>query len=198
MLSVSCPRVVHPLQDSTGNGRFQLACKQCLDGYEVAPGVGIITSDTVPVCKALPIGVSTSSATTLATLELLPGYFRVSAESRNVLECYRKESCAGGTNSFNYCATGYTGPCKRNTDGIISRRPCCSRKLRDDHLLNITNYATCLPFVERHHLLSLTADTPPRWRAISIGQDASQTTRLAFTTWPRQNITPVSFPALSV
>lgn len=74
--------------------------------------VGTITPDTVPVCKALPVGVSTSSATTLATFDLLAGYYRVSADSRNVLECYRKDSCTGGTNALNYCATGYRGPCK--------------------------------------------------------------------------------------
>ncbi|CAM9485949.1 unnamed protein product, partial [Laminaria digitata] len=40
------------------------------------------------------------------------GYYRVSTESLIVLKCYLEEACVGGIDPSDYCAVGYTGPCK--------------------------------------------------------------------------------------
>ncbi|CAN0446746.1 unnamed protein product, partial [Scytosiphon promiscuus] len=40
------------------------------------------------------------------------GYFRISVESAEVLECYREDACNGGIDPSDYCAIGYEGPCK--------------------------------------------------------------------------------------
>lgn len=57
---------------------------------------------------------------TLATLEILPGFFRSSLFSTDVRKCFYKEACQGGYELAEYCATGYGGPCepisKRGTD----------------------------------------------------------------------------------
>lgn len=75
-------------------------------------------------CKDQPTGVVTSSTgTTLATLQLAKGYYRTSGESHIVLECYRKDSCVGGLNASNYCAAGYEGPCESNEQHTFHRVP---------------------------------------------------------------------------
>lgn len=84
-------------------------------------------------CKDLPVGVvSSSTGTTVTTLDLAKGYYRTSGGSHIVLECYRKDSCIGGLDTSNYCAAGYEGPCKptneRMLHGIynfISTSHCC-------------------------------------------------------------------------
>ena len=101
-----------PYQGAAGDCRLLLVCEACWDGCQVDQSTATVTSNAIPSCRAIPVGVSTMPTTTLETFDLLPGYFRVSAHSRDVRECYRKESCAGGDNALNYCATGYTGPCK--------------------------------------------------------------------------------------
>ncbi|CAN0231803.1 unnamed protein product, partial [Ascophyllum nodosum] len=67
---------------------------------------------TVPVCAVVPEGVNITgiSGMTLETLNLMPGFFRTSTKSREVLECYRKEACMGGSIVSRYCAEGYAGP----------------------------------------------------------------------------------------
>ena len=69
---------------------------------------------TVPVCAVVPEGVNITgiSGMTLETLNLMPGFFRTSTKSREVLECYRKEACMGGSIVSRYCAEGYAGPCE--------------------------------------------------------------------------------------
>lgn len=74
--------------------------------------VAKVTADTVPVCEEIPDGVARSAATTLATFDLLEGHYRVSDQSRVIRECYLTDACVGGTDHRNYCAVGYTGPCK--------------------------------------------------------------------------------------
>ena len=68
---------------------------------------------TVPVCELVPDGVNTgNSGMTLETLDLMPGFFRTSKQSKEVLECNRKDACLGGPTVALYCAEGYTGPCE--------------------------------------------------------------------------------------
>ena len=69
---------------------------------------------TVPVCEVAPEGVDTTGnpGMTLETLNLMSGFYRTSNTSRNVLECYRKEACIGGSTVARYCEKGYAGPCE--------------------------------------------------------------------------------------
>lgn len=60
------------------------------------------------------VKVSETGGTTLSTLDLEKGYYRTSADSKNVLKCLREEACVGGVDSSNYCASGYQGPCTTN------------------------------------------------------------------------------------
>lgn len=72
-----------------------------------------MTTDTVPVCENLMEGVEASSrGTTVANLDLQQGYYRTSATSKVVLECYFEDACVGGSIDEEYCAEGYKGPCK--------------------------------------------------------------------------------------
>ena len=52
------------------------------------------------------------SGSTLQTLELQPGFFRPSLESTDIRECFHEAACMGGVELSDYCAAGYTGPCK--------------------------------------------------------------------------------------
>lgn len=49
---------------------------------------------------------------TLAELKLERGFYRTSAESQNVLECYQENACIGGADPSRYCEEGYKGACK--------------------------------------------------------------------------------------
>lgn len=60
------------------------------------------------------VKVSEIGGTTLSTLDLEKGYYRTSADSKNILKCLREEACVGGVDSSNYCASGYQGPCTMN------------------------------------------------------------------------------------
>lgn len=68
---------------------------------------------SIPVCADLPKGVNAaSSGTTLSSLDLEKGYYRVSAESHVVVECLNEDACLGGRIAGQYCAPGYEGPCE--------------------------------------------------------------------------------------
>lgn len=69
--------------------------------------------ETLPTCEPIPEGVlSSMTAITVQTFHLEEGYYRVSTESSIVLKCYLEEACVGGIDPSDYCAVGYTGPCK--------------------------------------------------------------------------------------
>lgn len=55
---------------------------------------------------------ASSRGTTVATLDLQKGYYRTSAKSQVVVECYLEDACVGGTDAESYCADGYEGPCE--------------------------------------------------------------------------------------
>lgn len=66
-----------------------------------------------PVCADLPEGANAlSEGTTVRTLNVEKGYYRISADSINILECYNKDACVGGDTVGEYCAPGYEGPCE--------------------------------------------------------------------------------------
>ncbi|CAM9502513.1 unnamed protein product [Laminaria digitata] len=61
----------------------------------------------------LPDGANeTITGLTLETIDLLPGFYRISNTSVKVLECYQDKACTGGRVAGHYCAEGYKGPCK--------------------------------------------------------------------------------------
>ncbi|CAN0483892.1 unnamed protein product, partial [Scytosiphon promiscuus] len=54
----------------------------------------------------------TQTGVTLETMGILPGYYRISATSVVVRECYQDKACTGGDEAGHYCAKGYEGPCE--------------------------------------------------------------------------------------
>lgn len=102
--------------------RFELACARCSADCDAIPSSVTMADSTIPVCVELMEGTkASSSGTTVATLDLQEGYYRTSAESQVVVECYLASACAGGTDPENYCADGYEGPCECR---FRSRLPC--------------------------------------------------------------------------
>ena len=88
-------------------------CSRCNDQCDASVGIDIDES-SVPVCVVVPVGVKTTgnSGMTLETLDLVSGFYRTSNSSKEVLECYQKEACMGGSIAGSYCAGGYAGPCE--------------------------------------------------------------------------------------
>lgn len=98
---------------NSSEARFEVVCSRCPD---FAAADVSIDSETHPVCADLPKGVKAlSSGTTLSTLDLEEGHYRVSAESHVVIECLNEDACLGGSAAGEYCARGYEGPCELNT-----------------------------------------------------------------------------------
>ncbi|CAN0156092.1 unnamed protein product, partial [Laminaria digitata] len=64
-------------------------------------------------CEVPPDGATAErNGTTVGTLSLDEGYFRTSNQSHVILKCFHQNACVGGTDTANYCAPGYTGPCE--------------------------------------------------------------------------------------
>ena len=99
---------------------FDEVCSRCSTARH---GVGLLEEmriDGKPVCAEPPVGATApSSGTTIANLTLENGYFRTSNNSHDILQCYQKKACLGGKDAGNYCAPGYTGPCKKAVSGIF-------------------------------------------------------------------------------
>lgn len=56
---------------------------------------------------------SSGGNTTIEMLSVESGYWRATAVSANVFECYNPDACLGGlTGETAYCLEGYEGPCK--------------------------------------------------------------------------------------
>ncbi|CBJ31472.1 conserved unknown protein [Ectocarpus siliculosus] len=93
--------------------RFGLVCSRCASecASELEDEVTVADPDLLPACEAVPEGAQTTSrGGTLATLEILPGYYRSSATSTDIRECFYEDACEGGKVVGEYCAAGYTGP----------------------------------------------------------------------------------------
>lgn len=95
--------------------RMELSCLRCDPtrknlGYfdwTVSP------DNTLPVCDPVPAGaVYLIAGTTMRTLEVKRGYYRVSSHSHVVLECHRRVAYSWGQLAGNYCAPGFIGPCE--------------------------------------------------------------------------------------
>lgn len=96
-----------------------MSCARCGATCDDSGSLEWTTSpnNTIPFCESAPTGSSAPYVgTTVQTLELDAGYYRVSNLSRVVFECHNKQACKGGANVDDYCAEGYTGPCECNVD----------------------------------------------------------------------------------
>ena len=56
---------------------------------------------------------------TLAALNLDQGFYRTSAESRDILECHHPQACSGGVDPSQYCEEGYQGACEPETFRLL-------------------------------------------------------------------------------
>ena len=118
----SCFLSTRPRQVSPDRCRFGLVCAQCLDGCQSDLSNVAINRNSLPVCNPIPVGVwPLSPATTLQTLDIKEGFFRISTESAIVLECFQQDACLGGIEPSDYCATGYTGPCKPFQTNLLAQ-----------------------------------------------------------------------------
>ncbi|CAM9484360.1 unnamed protein product [Ascophyllum nodosum] len=99
------------VEEDSDTCRRSVVCSRCTDPLCGAHTGIDVDETTVPVCELVPDGVNTgNSGMTLETLDLMPGFFRTSKQSKEVLECHRKDACLGGPTVALYCAEGYTGP----------------------------------------------------------------------------------------
>ena len=93
---------------------FDEVCSRCStvgDGVSIPDNVRI---NEEPVCAEPPLGATApSDGTTVASITLKKGYFRTSNKSHDILQCYRKRACQGGSDADQYCAPGYFGPCEK-------------------------------------------------------------------------------------
>lgn len=107
-------------QEDTEGCRFDLVCSRCFTGCrdDVAT---VVDAGLAPECAlTLEHTTTSSSGGTLASLELDEGFYRTSAESSSILECFNRDACKGGSDASSYCAEGYRGPCKMFRIGSVS------------------------------------------------------------------------------
>ncbi|GMH68263.1 hypothetical protein TrST_g5438 [Triparma strigata] len=90
-----CPPNQFPKEDQTG---CEVITGYYTDGVE---------GQSIPI----PTGVSeTATGMTLEALEILPGYWRTSSTSKEILACLNSIHCKWGVDTTDLCAEGYTGP----------------------------------------------------------------------------------------
>ncbi|CAM9183884.1 unnamed protein product, partial [Ectocarpus sp. 12 AP-2014] len=93
--------------------RFGRVCSRCASecDSELESAAEVVDADTLPTCKRAPEGSRTTRrGATLATLEVLPGFYRSSETSTDIRECFHKKACDGGSAVGTYCSEGYIGP----------------------------------------------------------------------------------------
>lgn len=106
--------------------RFAEVCAGCPGGCTPSEIV-VERNDSVPFCAEVHPGVvAERDGVTLNSLQLKPGFFRISNESHDVLECYQEEACQGGEDPENYCTRGYKGPCEMGFSRSRVDVPCAS------------------------------------------------------------------------
>lgn len=98
--SSNCPQI----------SAYSTACYDC-QAEEECTNCTVQNGAEVQVFEpVLPHTASPHADGTIESLELHRGFWRSSPISKDVRECYEEKACIGGT--YNYCAAGYTGPCK--------------------------------------------------------------------------------------
>lgn len=100
------PNAFAPAQDDA------LLVKVCNGCGTECPGC--VFDGGVPLCiDQIDNSYSSGGNVTLETLTILPGYWRATNTSPNVLACFKAAACRGGiTGTPGYCDTGYEGPCE--------------------------------------------------------------------------------------
>lgn len=90
--------------------RYPIVCLGCTDCNNCT----LYDNATRPKCEeALEHTESSGGGVMLDTLQVNQGFWRATPMSWEILECYNQDACLGGiTDSADYCATGYEGPCK--------------------------------------------------------------------------------------
>ena len=110
MRHVSPPNIISCLSNRLQESAYSTACYKCPE-QDQCTNCTVLNGDKVQVCE--PVLAHTSSPSpngTLRSLELQKGFWRSSSTSKDIRECYEEKACVGG--AFDYCAIGYTGPCK--------------------------------------------------------------------------------------
>lgn len=95
------------------NARFETICVDCC-GWDECVGCTITRSSITPSCES-PLDHTSAEVpgVTLETLTIDTGYWRATNKSKTILACYNADACVGGqTDSDDFCATGYKGPCE--------------------------------------------------------------------------------------
>lgn len=96
---------------SQENSSYDMYCAAC-PTWDECGNCTIANPNTAELCETVPPHTTSADADgTLQSLVLDEGYWRTSTSSVEILECYNKGACVGG--SQDYCAAGYTGPCER-------------------------------------------------------------------------------------
>lgn len=89
-----------------------MVCEGCSTATDEVPD-NVVVNQYTPVCKELPTGtVAQSEGTTLQSITLAAGYYRIGQWSEDLLECPRFEACSGGSNPQDYCTVGYELVCE--------------------------------------------------------------------------------------
>lgn len=97
-------------------------------------------------------GVEASSiGTTVATLDLKEGYYRTSAGSLAVLECYLEDACVGGIDVEDYCADGYKGPCEYVSSRCIAIPRLLSNGQDKELWMPANGHCLSLPVPSQNH-----------------------------------------------
>eukprot|EP00966_Prymnesium_polylepis_P288265 6658297-Prymnesium_polylepis.1 len=85
------------------------------------PNYHKVAADASFECKDCLSGATCGENTSLATVKLLPGHWRLSETSEVVSKCEEigtaQSPCKGGSDASGYCREGHTGPlCKLCTE----------------------------------------------------------------------------------
>lgn len=111
LLKISLMIVLPLSQEFEGGCRLHAVCSRCFS--ECITSVATVENEQLmPTCTAAPEHTTALEAGgTVASLAQEKGYYRISAESLVILECFNEDACVGGIVAGQYCAGGYTGPC---------------------------------------------------------------------------------------
>ncbi|KAL1512046.1 hypothetical protein AB1Y20_005320 [Prymnesium parvum] len=118
-------------EHTSSAGGVDAGCDVCAPGRYLRSGYTVSTDG----CGECPSGAECPWNSTLATLAVKPGYWRLSTLTTRIYACVsagaNRTSCAGGTESDSLCAPGHDGPlcevCLDNNyhfeDGYCKRCP---------------------------------------------------------------------------
>ena len=92
-----------------------MVCEKCTETCEGCDfGEKILVPECITLSDAgLEHAWSGGAVTTIEGLKIDEGYWRATANSMEVLECYNGDACSGGvTGATDYCSEGYKGACE--------------------------------------------------------------------------------------